>query len=336
MNEIDEINVVVRPEPPRRGRRVLVVALVLSVFMVAVSVATLLFASVAELPPESFPVGTEYVIPPGATLNGIASSLKEAEMIRSSLFFSFMAVLRGNAEGLHAGRYVFDTPLKTSALLDALATGSGSINVVPITIPEGTRTRDIARIAEQTLTNFDGALFEQIALPDEGYLFPETYHVPPTMTPQELRNLMRETFDEKIRTELQLDPEQLSPDIVILASVLEREGNTAENMGLIADILMSRLDIGMALQVDATLEYERGKGSAELSIEDLEEDSPYNTYTRRGLPPTPIANPGLTALRAALSPTPNEYLYYLTGNDGVFYYARTFEQHKDNKARYLR
>ena len=92
----------------------------------------------------------------------------------------------------------------------------------------------------------------------------------------------------------------------------------------------------MPLQVDASLEYERGKGSSELTLDDLATDSPYNTYTRRGYPPTPISNPGIVALRAALDPEESEYLYYLTGNDGVFYYAQTFEQHKRNKARYLR
>jgi UPF0755 protein len=107
-------------------------------------------------------------------------------------------------------------------------------------------------------------------------------------------------------------------------------------MQTIAGILWKRIEMGMPLQVDATLEYERGLGSAELTLDDLRTDTPYNTYTRKGLPPTPIANPGSVALSAALNPTASPYLFYLTGDDGTFHYAKDFEEHKRNKERYIR
>jgi UPF0755 protein len=107
-------------------------------------------------------------------------------------------------------------------------------------------------------------------------------------------------------------------------------------MQIIAGIVKKRLELGMPLQVDATLEYERGKGSSDLTIKDLQADSPYNTYTNKGLPPTPISNPGTVALLAALHPKQTPYLYYLTDAKGNFHYAKTFEEHKRNKALYLR
>jgi UPF0755 protein len=107
-------------------------------------------------------------------------------------------------------------------------------------------------------------------------------------------------------------------------------------MRLVSGILQNRLTENLPLQVDATFEYILGKTSAELTLDDLKMESPYNTYTNLGLPPTPIANPGLVAINAVLNPTPSDYFYYLTGSDGNFYYAKDFETHKKNKARYLR
>jgi len=124
--------------------------------------------------------------------------------------------------------------------------------------------------------------------------------------------------------------------VIIMASVIEREANSPESMGYVAGILQNRLAIGMYLQVDASIEYILNKTLAELVPEDLKIDSPYNTYTNPGLPPTPIGNPGMTSILAVLNPTPSNYLFYITGNDGTFYYARTFDEHRVNIARYLR
>ncbi len=125
-------------------------------------------------------------------------------------------------------------------------------------------------------------------------------------------------------------------EIIIIASLLEREANDDTSMRMVSGIIQNRLDIGMPLQIDATLDYLLDKASHELTLDDLEIDSPYNTYVYKGLPPTPIANPGLTAIRAALEPTASSYLYYLTDDEGVFHYAETHEEHTANKARYLR
>jgi UPF0755 protein len=177
--------------------------------------------------------------------------------------------------------------------------------------------------------------FYATALPYEGYLFPETYNLSPKSSADDIIVLLRKTFAERATPLLPTDAVQ-ERQVVTMASILEREGKSEESMSIISGILWKRLEAHMPLQVDATLQYERGKGSAALSIDDLKKDSPYNTYTRPGLPPTPISNPGLIALRAALHPVKTEYWFYLTGSDGTFHYAKTFEQHKQNKARYLR
>jgi UPF0755 protein len=126
-------------------------------------------------------------------------------------------------------------------------------------------------------------------------------------------------------------------DIVILASILEREANSPESMQAVANILLRRLAIDMPLQVDASIEYILDKPLGELLPEDLRQDSPYNTYTRFGLPPTPIGNPGAVALSAVINATTaTPYLFYITGDDGNFYYGRDFDEHRLNIARYLR
>jgi UPF0755 protein len=173
---------------------------------------------------------------------------------------------------------------------------------------------------------------------DEGYLFPDTYEFFENATTGEVYTRLRETFDLKT-SELS---KQVGPggesfrDVMILASIIEEEVPEPEDRRIVSGILWKRLSIGMPLQVDATFQYTIGKGSFELTKEDLASDSPYNTYTRRGLPPTPIASPSLDAIDAALHPEKTGYLFYLSGTDGTTHYAKDFEGHKLNRAKYLR
>ncbi len=124
---------------------------------------------------------------------------------------------------------------------------------------------------------------------------------------------------------------------MIMASIIQAEAHAGyEEKQIISGILWNRLSKGMRLQVDATLKYYTGRGSADLTISDLSDDHPYNTYTRGGLPPTPIGNPGIDAIRAALHPKASEYLFYLHDSDGKIRYASTFEEHKKNISAYLK
>jgi UPF0755 protein len=147
---------------------------------------------------------------------------------------------------------------------------------------------------------------------------------------------MRLTFDQRIAENKGiLASEKSLRDIVTMASIIEKEA-TRESMQEVSNILWKRIDEDMPLQVDAGFVYERGKHTFELSLEDLKEDSPYNTYTRRGLPPTPISNPGIQALLAASQPQETDNFYFLTGYDGEMYYASTLKEHDSNKEKYLR
>ena len=174
----------------------------------------------------------------------------------------------------------------------------------------------------------------------EGRLYPDTYLVPKTFTDIELLDLMLKTFDEKVTVPYQKEiaQDKLSLDeIIILASILEREANDEESMKMVSGILRNRLDIKMPLQADASIEYVLDKKLSELSPADLKEiDSPYNTYLNLGLPPTAIGNPGLKAILAALRPAQTDYLYYLTDKEGNFHYAKTYAEHLKNINRYLR
>ena len=125
-------------------------------------------------------------------------------------------------------------------------------------------------------------------------------------------------------------------DIIIMASILEREAATSEDMALVSGVLWNRISKGMPLQVDATFMYLLGRKSSELTTADLKIKSAYNTYTNKGLPAGPIGNPGITAIRAAIHPTATSNMYYLSDKDGVMHYAKTFNEHIANKAKYLR
>ena len=150
--------------------------------------------------------------------------------------------------------------------------------------------------------------------------------------------LLSNKYNEEIKLlETKISAQSLSLDeIIVLASIIEREANTPESKHLVSGILQNRLAEGMYLQVDASLEYVLDKPLSELTPEDLKIDSPYNTYLYKGLPPTPIGNPGLESIMAVLEPAQSDYFFYITDTDGEFYYAKNFEEHRKNVAKYLR
>jgi len=286
-------------------------------------------------PPHSFPINFTVEIEGGTAGGQALKILKENNVIRSEIYARLKLREIEQGRTIKAGTYEFSEPITTTEVLESLLNGSNVTNALVLTLPEGFHAREINDyIPDGIETEFDATLFDSY----EGYLFPDTYFITEDMSQEDLLTLLRETRNEKIsQYSQQIANNTLAEEeVVILASILEREANTEESMRLVSGILQNRLEIGMALQVDATFDYLLGKESSELTEEDLQIDSPYNTYTNRGLPPTPISNPGLLAIDAVLNPIKTDYLYYLTGNDGEFYYATTFEEHKRNKERYLR
>jgi UPF0755 protein len=172
----------------------------------------------------------------------------------------------------------------------------------------------------------------------EGYLFPDTYRFYSDATVQDVVEKMQETFEQKVTQEMLDEIESQGKtldEVVVMASVLEREARGEEDMGMVADIFWRRYEVGMALQSCASVNYITGKSDPAITYEDQQIDSLYNTYQYAGLPPGPISNPGLTAINAVIYPTANEYWYFLNDDDGVTHYATTNDEHVANKVNYL-
>ena len=293
-----------------------------------------IFLNFLNTPPSDFPVGTKVVIENGLNLKQITEVLEQNHVIRSSLYLYIILNHEDIATALKAGSYVFESPQTGEEVAQALIQGSNISPFTTLTLPEGFRIRDFSyllppSLQQDTYTEFMSA---------EGYLFPDTYFVSSTMTLKDTVTLLQDTFTQKIapyKEEIRASG-FTEEEVVILASIIEREAKSNESKKIVSGILHNRLEINMALQVDAVFDYILDKTSSELTGEDLQIDSPYNTYEFTGLPPTPIANPGIESIEAVLRPHASEYLYYLTGKDGTFHYAKTFEQHKRNKELYLR
>ncbi len=289
-------------------------------------------------PPTAFPTNTALVITPGTSVREAVTQLKDGGFIRSEIALYLELVLNHKDKFIKAGTYTFNEPIEVALVAIKLTEGDTKEDLLKLTLIEGESAHDIARRAEAILPDFDSDVFLTLALPHEGSLFPETYFLPKHFTAEDLFVLLTETFDERILTieESILAHPLTKEGVIILASILEREANTLPSMKMVSGILQNRLAIGMALQVDASMEYILDKPLSKLTPEDLELDSPYNTYLYPGLPPTPIGNPGFEAISAVLDPEESEYLFYITGSDGNFYYAENFDQHRVNIARHLR
>ncbi len=272
----------------------------------------------------------------GMTVGETADLLKETSVIRSSFLFKLIIKVTP-LSGVVAGTYVFEKPLSLGQVVLRVARGVYGPTPLKITFPEGVTVRKAAEICAKELPGCSYQSFLNAALGSEGYIFPDTYFFQPGTPAQEVVFQMKKNFENKMRS---ISPEigRLSrklSDVIIMASLLEGEGNTLENRQIIAGILWKRLEQRMPLQVDATFVYINGKASHELTLDDLSSDSPYNTYINRGLPPGPINNPGLESIHAAITPTETSYFYYLSDKDGLFHYAATHDEHVLNKKRYL-
>ena len=291
--------------------------------------------------PNTFPVRTPIVIKAGMSAADVVEVFENVDAIKSQTFLYTVLLLRHDPADVKAGTYVFNEPL-TATQLAAKVTGTAPpAEVVTLTFPEGLSNRVFAEIANDQLEDFSIETFLNLASSSEGMLFPDTYNVTTDYSADDLFTLLTNTHEAKLSTLPTNTTDLTDSEVVILASILEREANSEESMRTVAGILFNRLDEGMALQVDATMEYildtplnELRPGELAQNIREI--DSPYNTYLNTGLTPTPIGNPGLQALTAVLQPIDSDYFFYITGDDGNFYYARTFDQHRANIARYLR
>jgi UPF0755 protein len=328
---------VVSPREISRFPRILIAAS-LSV-LIAIVVGFSAFVAFAMSPRGGLSTAeAQVVIPAGGTAEEIAQVLKSHGVIRSETAFLLYARWDGGDELLQAGRYALSPSLSLPEVYAVITQGVGKVPDTLLVIPEGFTNSGIADRIEHILPGFDKEEFLRIAEPLSGQLFPETYAISSSDGPQEIIERMRQTFAERTR-ELQGRAKEQGLDwneVLTMASIIEREAAHPEDRRMISGILWKRLAQGMRLQVDAPFATVLGKSSADLTADDLESDAAFNTYRHDGLPPVPIANPGLDAIEAAIVPRESDLLFYLSDGQGVTHYARTFEEHKLNKERYLR
>ena len=282
--------------------------------------------------------GVTMTIASGESLKSVGTKLQNANIIRSRVLFSSLVTFLGGERSISPGDYVFKNGESLFAIAQQVALGQHGIDQIKITIPEGETNREVADTIAKKLTQFDTKTFLTISKSKEGYLFPETYFVYPAVTPQELSQEMTAMFDRQTKDLFTQDvlSKQSKSDIVIMASLIEREAHGDDDRAMISGILSNRIAKYMALQVDATVAYANGKADTQLQKSDFLIDSPYNTYRYKGLPPAPIANPGILALTAAIKPAQTDYLYYLHDKHGTIHYAKTYAEHLKNIARYLK
>lgn len=304
-------------------------------FLIALAVS--LYVTFVNAPAD-YEVPATFTIEPGTSVREVANVLSQQNIVRSETFLYLVLVTFHDPTSIKASTYVLDERLSTMAIAQRLVIGDFGNDLVRLTHIEGERAEQVAETAESILVDFDRATFLAQAIPREGRLFPNTYFVPKTYTASELLALFEKSFTEAIAPyESQIAASPLTLEqVLILASIIEREANTPESMRLVASVLLNRLEIGMPLQADASIEYILDKPLSELTPEDLTVDSPYNTYINPGLPPTPIGSPGLDSIEAVLEPTPSEYFYYITDDTGTFHFSETYQQHLTNIDRYLR
>jgi len=273
----------------------------------------------------------------GETISSVAKRFKNNEIIESELLFKILIRLRSLERGVIAGSYLLERS-SLWGVVSRITDIPSSKNLVKITIPEGYNNREMAVLLDKNFENFNADNFLILTKEIEGYLFPDTYLFPKEIKEEEIIGELKSNFNKRMNSikDAIENSDRKFEDIIIMASLLEEEARTTETRKIISGILWKRLDIGMALQVDAVFSYIAGENKPKVSFADLEVDSPYNTYKYAGLPPGPITNPGLDSILATLNPTPSDYWFYLSDPQGNMYYAQDFEGHKENRANHLR
>ncbi len=282
-----------------------------------------------------------FIIKPGDGLIEIARNLKKEELIRNRVVFFTVVKQLGIEKKIQAGDFRLSQSMNAYEIARNLTHGTLD---VWLQIIEGLRKEEIADKVEDTL-----GIPEQefLAEAKEGFLFPDTYLIPKDATSGAVHTILKNNFDVKFTDEIKQRGARLGltpEEIIIVASLVEKEGRTDEDRPEVASVILKRLGIGMKLDIDATLQYALGYQSGEktwwkknLTEADKTINSPYNTYTLAGLPPTPICNPGLSSINAVVNANPNTpYLFYLHGTDGKLRLAQTLEEHERNIERYIK
>lgn len=294
----------------------------------------------------------EVTIPSGAGIGEIGDVLEGEGVISSGFFFELRARFAGAGEDLKAGTYELREDMSYSAALDALAEGTGPARVLNVTVPEGRARSEVAPIVEDAGLegDYERATSQSRALdPEEygaedaesleGFLFPATYELRPNDDADDLVQKQLETFQEEFDRVNLREAEQanLTPyDVLIIASMVERETLVPRERPLVASVIWNRLQQGEPLGIDATTRYELDNWTEPLTESELAADTPYNTRLNAGLPPGPIGSPGLSSIRAAANPEDTDFLFYVVepGTCGEHVFTETSEEFEAAVAEY--
>lgn len=293
----------------------------------------------------------EVVIPSGSTSQDIGKLLEEKGVIDSALGFRVAAYLEGGAEDIQAGRYEIATGLSANDALAALIEDGPIVEFVSVTFPEGSWLTDFARILDEN-THIDGNEFLDLVTkgkvkskyrpPEvdtmEGLLFPSTYQIVESDDAASVARRLASEFEK------QVDPLDFSAaeglgvtpyEAITIASMIEAEASLDEERPMVARVIYNRIEEGMMLGIDATVQYAIGEHKEELTSTDLDVDSPYNTRRFTGIPPTPIGAPGRASLEAALQPADGPWLYYVLNDcEGHHAFSESYDEFLENKAVY--
>lgn len=300
-----------------------------------------------------------FAVEEGASVQSIAAQLQDKGLITSALFFKVYVKLSDAV--LQAGTFELEPGMSLRTIVQTL--GYAKATEIQVTIPEGFTLKQIGETIVEAMPEISQDAWNEITgasgkwLLDEseiltgipadqgleGYLFPDTYRFRADADARTVAQTMVLTLKRRLAENSITVPRNLVfeggltfHEMLTLASIVEREVRSPEDMKRVAGVFFTRLKIGMALQADSTVNYVTGKKDAAISLEDSRIASPYNTYRNLGLPPGPISNPGMNAIMAVLAPTDSDDLYFLTTDSGEVIYARTFDEHIANKYQYLK
>ena len=345
---------------PIMKRYVAIAAGVSAVLIVAAVSAVLIARHSLTTPAGAHHGASEYAellfeIRPGESLHTVSANLAEVGLVRRPRILELYARREGYATRLQAGRYLLAFDMAPVEILRKIVDGEAVFDEIVVTIPEGWSLDDIERYFEAlglfSIERFQEAVvmheryrdFVHLApLADgtilDGYLFPDTYHIFADSTPEGIVRRMLDNFHRRVPEELitEIDRQgRTLHDLLALASIVQKESASVDEMPEVAGVFWNRLRINMRLESDATVNYVLGTSNLQPTFADTEVQHPYNTYENLGLPPGPIGNPGLPAIRAALHPAEHSYLFFLHKPNREIVLSRTFAEHLTNKARYL-
>jgi UPF0755 protein len=321
-----------------------------SVLLLAIVAAVAAFFALPQWP-ATIPVdGITLLVTRGASLNRVANELAK-QGAAPAWVIGVVARIRGSATKIRAGQYVFKSPQTVAEILDAIE--SGESVQMPVTVVEGSKQSELFMLLKTLTAESQQFAVDTVTPPAqwakavgadidniEGYLFPDTYFVAPGGSATNLLGIMH----KRMKTELAAAWEQRAADTplkspyeaLILASIIEKETGREADRPLVGSVFINRLRAGMRMQTDPTVIYGLGESfDGNLRKVHLQTDTPYNTYTREGLPPTPIAYPGRASLRAAVNPPKSEFLYFVARGDGTSEFSKNLAEHNRAVAKYI-